>query len=190
MTSTTPTLETTPSDTPKPEPKAPESYTFTPPEGKQYDAKLIERATPIFKELNLDQASAQKLVDTWNDLAADKSNLAVEAVKQMRETWAGEVKGKYGAGLDEKIAEIGRLKDTIFADDKSGREAFEKAMDLTGAGDNPAVFNTFLKLAGKLTEGKHVSGAGPSPEGQRPPGKPTAPSAAQAMWPTLPSSAA
>jgi hypothetical protein len=190
-TPTPPTLETPLSESDlKPVSKAPESYTFTAPEGKTLDAKLVERATPVFKELGLDQASAQKLVDTWNDLAGDSANLAVEAVKQMREVWAGEVKSKYGAELDSKIAEIGRMKDSIFAGDKDSRVAFERAMDLTGAGDNPAIFNTFLKLATQFTEGKHVLGAGPSPEGQRAPGKPAAPSAAQAMWPSLPSNTA
>ena len=58
---------------------------------------------------------------------------------------------------------------------------------LTGAGDHPAFVKAFNKLAAFVTEGSHVSGKGPSDLGQQKPGAPTKPSAAQALYPNLPS---
>src|SRR6185437_10360924 len=71
--STAPTPETTPSESVT-EPKTdgpPESYDFKAPEGKELNSKFLDRATPVFKELGLSQANAQKLVDTYNELVGD-----------------------------------------------------------------------------------------------------------------------
>ena len=176
-------------DTPDtdPKPTAPEAYTFTAPEGQQLNQQFLDEATPIFKELGLDNAKAQKLVDTWNKLAKSESDLSVEAVNRMREGWRTEfTKSDLGSKVDDVKASVGRMKDAIFANDAVGRKAFEDAMDLTGAGDHPAVIAAWYKASQKFTEGTHVSGGKPSPLGQRAPGE--APkSAAQRMYPNLPS---
>lgn len=44
-------------------PAAPEKYEFKAPEGVTLDPAMLEKATPIFKELGLTQEAAQKLVD-------------------------------------------------------------------------------------------------------------------------------
>lgn len=170
----------------------PEKYEFkSPVEGQTYPDALIDKATPIFKELGLDQAQADKLIGVWNDLSQGNADLAVKAVKDMRAVWAGETEtalGAKGDALVEKLAPIGAMKDAIFADNKAGREAFESAMDLTGAGDHPAIVMSMLKIATRFAEGKHVSGSGPSPLGQTPTGQPVRKTAAQSMYPNLPSS--
>jgi hypothetical protein len=187
-TPTTPAT-TDPSSEPIPNPNAPpESYSFKAPEGKELDKTFLDTATPVFKELGLSQDKAQKLVDTYNKLSDANAAKLQADVKTMQDGWQNEVKAKYGVQLDEKLAEFGRFKDIIFADDKAARTKFEKALDLTGGGNHPDIVEGLIRAASKFTEGKHVSGAGPSPEGQRAPGKPAAPSAAQAMWPGLPSS--
>lgn len=189
QTSTTQTAaESTSSETVSSKPVVPDSYTFTAPEGRELDKTFLDTATPVFKELGLDQAQAQKLVDTYNKLSASTGDKLKAEVTALQEGWQNEVKTKYGASLDEKLAEFGRFKDIMFADDKEARTKFEKALDLTGAGNHPDVVEGLIRAASKFTEGKHVSGSGPSPEGQKPPGKAAAPSAAQAMWPSLPSS--
>jgi hypothetical protein len=195
QTSGTPTASQTgptsndPTTTPAPE-GAPEAYTFTAPEGKSYDKSFIDKATPVFKELNLTQASAQKLVDTYNDLAQSQADLAVKAVEDMRRGWQADVTKEFGGKVDEIKADVGRMYDTLFKDAPKDRDAFINAMNLTGAGDHPAIVKTMWKLSEAFREGQHVSGGGPSPHGQRQPNTAAAPSAAQAMYPNLPSSAA
>lgn len=187
--STQPTTTEAPNEPVVTKPVVPESYTFTAPEGKSLDQSFLDTATPVFKELGLDQAQAQKLVDTYNKLSASSGDKLKAEVTAMNEGWQKQITDKYGETvLNEKLADFGRLKAMIFADDKVGQAKFEHGLNLTGAGNHPDVFDGLIKIAAKLTEGKHVSGSGPSSEGQKAPGAAAKPTTAQAMWPGLPSS--
>ena len=172
----------------EPKPVAPESYTFKVSEGRELDAKVVERATPIFKELGLTQDSAQKLVDFYNDLSKEQGDIATKAVRTMREGWVAEINKdpEMGGKLEQIKTDIGRMKSTLFDGDPKAMQDFNAAMDLTGAGDNPHIVKAWWKLAQMMTEGQHVSGSGPSKHGQAAPGSRTLPSAAQAMYPNLP----
>jgi hypothetical protein len=90
----------------------------------------------------------------------------------------------YKGGLEGALADISKAIATF---PPKLQTEFKDAMTLTGAGDNPAIVKGFLTLAKERIEGQHVSGSGPSEEGQRRPGEVSRPSAAQAMFPTLPS---
>ena len=168
-------------------PTVPEAYTFKAPEGKSYDPKLLDEITPVFRELGLDQASADKLVGAWNKHIISTADLAVKAVNDMRTEWVAEI-GKspdMGGKLDTVKADIGRMKDTLFSGDTKAREAFDNAMNLTGAGDHPAVVRTLWKLSESYREGSHVTGGGPSKHGQTLPNVSERPSPAQSMYPNL-----
>ena len=41
----------------------PEKYEFTMPEGRELDVEMVEKVTPLFKELKISQEGAQKLAD-------------------------------------------------------------------------------------------------------------------------------
>ena len=177
-----------PAKTPEPTaPAVPEKYDFKAPEGQTIDPAVIEKATPIFKELGLTNDAAQKLVDFYNAQALEGKKL----VDTMRSEWKAET-----AKLPELVTnpraveDLGRMKSVIFENDPKGLEAFNEAMTLTGAGDNPAIVRGWLRAAQRLVEGGHVSGRGPSSEGQAAPNKAVVPSAAQAMYPNLPSATA
>src|SRR6266403_1426137 len=64
-TTTTPTDPTPPETTPaEPTPGAPEAYTdFTLPEGVKLEGETLKSAQELFKDLNLPQDGAQRLVD-------------------------------------------------------------------------------------------------------------------------------
>jgi hypothetical protein len=81
-------------------------------------------------------------------------------------------------------ASIGRLFDSL--GDANLTDGFREAMDYTGAGNHPAVVKFLARVAQRLTEGGPVRGGGPSLDGMRRPGE-GAPSAAQAIYPNLPS---
>jgi hypothetical protein len=185
-----------PTSTEPPARQVPESYTFTAPEGRTVDKALVDRATPVFKELGLDQAQGQKLVDIYNDLTKDlaqsRADDAVKAVMEMRANWREQVTKdpSMGGKLEAIQADIGRMKDAIFGSNKADREAFENAMNLTGAGDHPAIVKAWWKASEAYREGQHVSGNAPSRHGQTPPNTESRPSAAQAMYPNLPSATA
>jgi hypothetical protein len=150
----------------------------------------VDRATPVFKELGLDQAAAQKLVDVWNQLSKSEGDRLDKAVNDMRAEWRDgisrdpEMSGK----LEAMKVDIGRMKDALFTgrDGPTQRKAFEDAMNLTGAGDHPDIVRAWWKASAAFREGQHVGGSGPSPHGQVGPGESVRPSAAAAMYPHLP----
>jgi len=84
-------------------------------------------------------------------------------------------------GLDAVKIDIGRALSAL--GDTTLEASFRQAMNITGAGDHPAFVKAFWRLAQKVGEGKHVSGAGPSSAGQRAPGATDRPSPARALYP-------
>lgn len=173
---------------------APEKYELKAGEGAALDPKLVEAATPIFKELNLTQDQAQKLTDFWNKNVTEALSESTKAYDTMRTGWRDSVvkdtalgngtdnlKPEVRANIDKAIQSIGTKEEIT---------AFKEALDLTGVGDNPAFVKAFNTLGKLLSEGTAVRGAGPATTGQTEPGKSNKPSPAQALYPKLPTSAA
>ncbi len=181
----TPKVEAKPEVKPEAKPTAPEKYEFTAPEGFELREEAIAKATPIFKELGLTNEQAQKLVTLQSEFAKEAAEAPYAAYDAMRQEWQGKVKAdpEIGGILPKVKETIGRALDSIGSPELVAE--FKSAMDLTGAGDHPAFVKAFYKLAQAVTEGKHVSGSGPSPHGQSPSGKTERPSAASAMYPNL-----
>jgi hypothetical protein len=201
-TGTTPQTSTTPTETPslanqpgeslanqKPTTTegegAPVEYAqFTVPDGYELDAGVAKEASSIFKTMNLSQAQAQQLVDFYTQKTTESANQPYQAWNEMQEQWVKEVKAdpQLGPKLNEVKTTIARAIDGL--GDPKLAASFREAMDFTGAGNNPAFIKAFYKLAQMVTEGGHVAGTGPSPQGQRRQGE--TPSAARAMYPNLP----
>jgi hypothetical protein len=184
-TTTPSTTETTADDkNKKPEASAgaPETYAdFTAPEGVTLDKDAIAAALPVFKELNLTQEQAQKLVEFQ---AKSGINAAQTAYDEIRSDWRKAVLA------DPDLSTGGKLKPDVQptiakAIDTLPKELgteFRNVMNTTGVGDNPAFVKAMYKFAQALTEGTHVSGKGPV-EVKAPDAKP--PSVASAMYPNL-----
>jgi hypothetical protein len=140
----------------------------------------------VFKDLNLPQDSAQKLMDLY----AESTQQALDAPYQMwadlQAQWVQECKDEFGAGLDPGgriITNISRLIDTF---PPKMAQDFREVMDLTGAGSHPAFVRAFSHIAERLSEGSPVAGGKPSPLGQKVPD--AAPkSLAQILYPKNPS---
>ena len=166
---------------------APEKYeNFNVPEGFVIAEDVAPRINALFKEGNLSQSYAQKLIDFYVKETKEAQERPGNFYKEMRKNWVEEINKDAdigGSKLNGAMASISRL---IGSTGEVG-EAFKDAMDYTGAGDHPAVAKFLYALAKKLTEGGPVRGSGPSTEGMRQPGAPERPSAAQAMYPNLPS---
>jgi hypothetical protein len=172
-----------------PEPKgAPEKYeNFKVPEGFTLDEAFTKDASTLFKKLDLNQVGAQELVDLHTKVVKEayEANEAIKANERLK--WRDEINADPeigGSKLRNTKISIGRLID-MFGSAKVA-EGFRKAMDSTGAGDNPDVIRGLYALSKHLTEGGVVRGNGPSVEGQRVNGT-AQPSTAQAMYPHLPS---
>lgn len=164
---------------------APEKYEpFKAPEGFVITDEATTQLNTIFKEAGVSQESAQKLIDYIAPQLMEATEAPFKQYQELREDWQKETMDKYGSKLPEVKTTVSRALDSL--GNPKLVSAFKEAMDLTGAGDNPAFIDVIYEWAKKLSEGTHVRGAGPSKFGQSASGgKPT--SAAQAMYPHLPS---
>lgn len=168
----------------------PEKYEFKAPDGYEIDAKFIEQATPVLKELGLSNEQAQKLVNLQIEREKATAEAPYKLYEEMRNGWRKDVVSDPtlgdGSSLKSEVrASIGRMFDSV-GDAKLVAD-FKQSMDTTGAGDNPAFVKLMYKMSQMLGEGTGVKGKGPSTLGQTSPdAKPK--SAANALYPNLPSS--
>ena len=88
---------------------APEAYAaFTVPEGFTLDQALVDQFAPLFKESNLSQEAAQKLVDAYASSqkasAEAQSKAAEEGAKQLQADWVKEFKAdpEFGGANEAK----------------------------------------------------------------------------------------
>lgn len=165
---------------------APEKYEdFKVPEGFTLDGEVATEAGAIFKDLNLSQAAAQRLVDFYVGKTKEAADAPFKLWQDTQERWIGEAKAdkEIGGKLPEVKQVVSRAIDSL--GDPALAQSFREAMDITGAGNHPAFIKAFYKLAQKVTEGTHVAGGGPSPAGQKRPGSQPE-TAAKALYPTLP----
>jgi len=185
-------LKATPTETPPAPPAgAPEAYgEWKLPEGYELDKAAADEASPIFKELNLTQDQAQKLVDFYAKHSLKSHQDAMDFWSQTRKEWrdglkADEVLGKLvgtngNFGPDSPlVVTINRALDGL--QNPKLVSDFKDAMELTGAGDNPAFVKVLHALASKVTEGSSYVRGEPVAPAKRP-------SPGAALFPNLPSS--
>lgn len=174
----------------KPPEGAPEAYAdFTVPEGFELDKVAVEQALPLFKELNLNQMQAQKLVDTYAKLTTAAAEAPLKHYQDMQKDWRTEAATRFGKAIEPGgaiVTEFAQAIDGFLP--PSLAKNFRSALDFTGIGNHPDFIEGFRVFAKALATGTHVSGKGPSPQGQKAPD--AAPkSIASAMYPHLPSAA-
>lgn len=173
---------------------APEKYEpFKAPEGVKLNEDTIATVSATFKEMNLDQAQSQKLIDLYIGEAQKAVQAAQEGPikfwEDKRKDWVARAHADkdIGAPNTEQYktvrSDIAKAINTL--DPKDAAE-FREVMDLTGVGDNPVFIKAFHKWTKSIVEGSHVTGGGPSKFGQAAPGARPA-SAASAIYPNLPS---
>jgi len=164
---------------------APESYKdFTVPEGFEIPEESSKEINALFKDLNLSQEAGQKLVDFYAKNAIEARQAPEKLWESTRQDWVNAVAADKELGdLKNVKTSIGRMLDTL--GDAQLVKSFREAMDITGAGDNPAFIKTFFRLSQRLGEGTNVVGKGPSPHGQQAPDARPA-TGAKALYPNLP----
>jgi Spy/CpxP family protein refolding chaperone len=169
---------------------APEAYAeFKVPDGYVLDEAVAKEAGGIFKEMNLTQEQAQKLVDFYTAKTTESQNRPYQVWRDTQQKWVNEVKADpfMGPRLNHVTSTISKGIDQVVSNNpqlSKLAEGFREVMDFTGAGNHPAFIRMFYEMASMITEGGHVSGRGPSPAGQQSDTQRT--SAARAMYPNLP----
>lgn len=173
----------------KPAEGAPEKYEeFKAPEGFELDKEALEKASTVFKELGLNQAQAQKLVDHYGTLSKEAAEAPFKAWAELNEGWQKEVFADKEIGTGTNVKPEVKLAISRALDglgDPALAQSFKETMDLTGAGNHPAFVKAFYRLAQQVNEGKHVAGNRPSEHGQSATGSKEKVTGAQAIWGSL-----
>lgn len=132
-------------------PVVPDRYEFTLPEGVTLNEALLEEATPVFKELNLTQEQAQKLVDIQvrNQQTAYKAQ--VDAWELTTQNWkrAAETDQEYGGATFKDNLAVARRALNEF-----GTKELKEALDLTGTGNHPEILRFFYRVGKAISEDK------------------------------------
>jgi hypothetical protein len=136
----------------------PEGFTLDEEVGKTFaEALSDEKLSP--------QERGQKLMDIHTTALKAATDSVVEQVKQanldtyntMRTEWRGQIKDLPEFKSNPE-AEAGKVMQALIS--LGAGEEFFKAIDLTGAGDNPAILQVLHRLASPHFEGAAVSGNG------------------------------
>lgn len=134
---------------PKPndKPAAPEAYeAFAVPDGMTLDAAAVEIATPIFKELGLDQAGAQKLIDIYAGLATKAEEANAQALRDHNANLIKAVKEDPTLGGAALPLTLASAKSAIA---KFGTPELNKLLIETGMSNEPEMLR-FLKKVGEF----------------------------------------
>ena len=140
---------------------------FKLPEGFVVDDKEMGEFVGMAKENGLSQEGAQKMLDMG--LAREKAaaNAGVQAYQDLQTKWHGEVMADPEIGGTKWTATIASI-DALMG--KLNIPGLKEAMNLTGAGNNPAIVKAFARLAAMAKEDRiHTGAAAPSANSNRAP---------------------
>lgn len=164
---------------------APEKYEdFKLPEGVALQPESLAEATALFKEINVSQGDAQKLVDFHvKTLKAAEEGPAKEWSDQQKK-WRDEIAADttLAPRLPEIKTNFSKMLSAV--QDPALEKDFREMVEFTGAGNNPSFIKMMDKLSQHFTEGKVVK-AGDKPAPVNEPGKATG-TGAKALYPNLP----
>lgn len=136
---------------------APESYeAFTVPDGMQLDEGLIEAVSPIFKELNLSQEGAQKLIDAYNTKVQADNEADQTASANMISGWRDELMNDPefgGVKFDENAAIANRAIKTF------GSPGLIQMLQATGISNHPEMVKFAHKIGSLISEDGFSGGA-------------------------------
>src|SRR5882724_1444277 len=169
---------------PKPAAGAPDKYEdFKLPDGYKMDETASKEVSAMFKELNLPQESAQKLVDYYSANLLKTAEAPYKAWADTQKEWIGEIHDRFGSKADATRNDINSAITNALP--PSLARAFRTALDITGSGSNPDIIEALSIFARPHLEGKRVPAGGQSPQANKTPGAPERPSLADAMYPHL-----
>lgn len=133
---------------------APEAYTdFTLPEGFDMDADTLGAFKGLAKELNISQASAQKLIDMQTALSTKQAEAHQAAVVKQSQDWVAEIKNDPALGGENFEKSAASAVKVIQA---FGDEGLTSLLNESGLGNHPALFKFCHRISQAIAEDKFV----------------------------------
>lgn len=149
---------------------APEKYEFAPPEGVQFDNKVIDAFSEAAKDLNLSQDAAQKILDKVGPVMAAQQ---LEAIQAASNEWAEASKSDKEFGGDKLNENLAVAKKAM---DKFASPELRSLLNESALGNNPEVIRMFYRVGMAISEDGLVVGGNARNSEQ---------SAAQRMYPNM-----
>ena len=146
--------------------EAPAYGEFKLPDGATVDGESLEHATALFKEAGLPQEQAQKFIDLALSREQAAATRGVQAFVDLQTKWVSEIKADPeigGTRFEASMASAGR------AIDRLGVPGLKEALNLTGAGNNPAIVKAFVRLGQMVSEDRFAPGKDAPPAAARTP---------------------
>lgn len=150
-------------------PSAFDAKALTLPEGVTLSDEDVGRLGPIAEKHKLTNEAVSDLLAIYGDRVKQLAEEPMKAWTDLNTSWINEVKADptlgNGQGLRPEVkAAISKVKAEY------GDAALNDALNVTGAGNNPAVIRFMHKISKVLVEGGHVGGrpAAPGPKGPSP----------------------
>lgn len=151
---------------------------FAPPEGLELSEADRETLGGIAAKHGLSKEAMTDLLGEYATRVKSAQDAAAQAYLETNKKWQEEVRADPEIGGD-KLDGVLKTIGAVMNDPAITAPGFKEALNLTGAGNNPAIIKTFYKMAQKITEGGHVGGSPPA-------SKPAPKTGASAMYPNLP----
>lgn len=119
------------------------------PDGVEVDAATMDRFKPLAKEMKLDSAGAQKLVDLYIDSQTNFSKKAEAAWTATKEQWREAVSKdtEIGGAKFEETVRVARQ-----AIEKFGGQALKQALNDLGIGNHPEIVRFAYKVGKAISE--------------------------------------
>jgi hypothetical protein len=124
----------------------PEKYEFKAPDGMTLDQAKIDAVTPLFKELNLTNAQAQKLVDYQASVIKQEGEAQMKSYNSMRDGWKAETQKILGAEPAKELAPAAKFINKFFS------PQFRQLLNDSGFGDNPEFVKGFIAAGKAISE--------------------------------------
>lgn len=145
-------------DEPVAAPVVPETYELTLPEGMTaLDEELLGEATPIFKELGLDNEGASKILPLAQKLMdkaiAAKDTQSAADMDALRATWLTDAKADTEIGGENFKASTAKAARGLTAMGFAEGHGFREILNTSGLGNHPDMIRTFARLGELIGEG-------------------------------------
>lgn len=144
---------------------APDEYeSFTLPDGFSVDDAALDKITPVFKELGLNQDQAQSLVTAYSELQTTSQEAQAEAWGQTLKSWENTVRNHETLGgdkLEASLSDAARAIDTVFGDEA---DQFRQFLNESGMGNHPYMFELLVKVGKGMSEDGYAQAAGDGAE--------------------------
>ena len=150
-----------PEDNPEdaPEPDEPIKYEdFNVPEGVTLDEAKLGEFTKIAAEAKMPQDVAQKIIDLYTAEAKQAAEAPMRAWTELQNKWQDEVRNDPvigGQNLDKNLAATKAGINALLGEDA---KSFFEALNITGAGNNPAILRGLMKAAAPHAPATPVGG--------------------------------